>query len=169
MKKIALFSAIVILTGCAATGEQYGANVYKAGQVNSAQSVQMVNVLGLVPAKIEVDNSKNKQNAQAAGALIGAILGAAAANKNSSANSRANNTGAGMAAGGVVGGVLGSGVSDKTLVDGVTITYKLNNQMLSSTQVGKICEFKVGDAMMVSTNSNETRIQPNYPEGCAKK
>jgi outer membrane lipoprotein SlyB len=168
MKKIALFSAIVILTGCAATGEQYGANVYRAGQVNQAQSVKTVQILAVVPAKIEVDNSKNKQNAQAAGALIGALLGAAAANKNSSANSRANNTGAGMVAGGVVGGALGSGVSDKTLVDGVTITYKMGEQMLSSTQVGKMCEFKAGLAMMVSTNNNETRIQPNFAESCAK-
>jgi outer membrane lipoprotein SlyB len=168
MKKIALFSAIVMLTGCAATGEQYGANVYKAGQVNSAQTVKMVNILGLIPAKIEVDNSKNKANAQVAGALIGALLGAAAANKNSSANSRANNMGAGVVGGGVLGGALASGVSDKSLVDGVTITYKLEDQMLSSTQVGKLCEFKSGQAMMVSTNNSETRIQPNFPEGCVK-
>lgn len=169
MKKIALFSATVILTGCAATGEQYGANVYKAGQVNSAQRVVTVDIFNVIPAKIEIDNAKNKQNAQAAGALIGALLGAAAANKNSSANNRTNNTGAGMAAGGVVGGVLGSGVSDKTLVDGVTITYKLDSQLLSSTQVGKLCEFSKGIAMMVSTNSNETRIQPNSPENCVSK
>lgn len=169
MKKTAIVCVVaMILSGCAATGEQYGANVYKAGQVNQAQTVRTVQIMATVPAKIEVDNSKNRQNAQAAGALIGAILGAAAANKNSSANSRANNTGAGMVAGGVVGGALASGVSDKTLVDGVTITYKFGEQLLSSTQVGKMCEFKTGIAMMVSTNGNETRIQPNNAESCPK-
>lgn len=169
MKKTASLCVVaMVLSGCAATGEQYGANVYKAGQVNQAQTVRTVQIMATVPAKIEVDNSKNKQNAQAAGALIGAILGAAAANKNSSANNRANNTGAGMVAGGVVGGALGSGVSDKTLVDGVTITYQLGEQLLSSTQVGKMCEFKSGTAMMVSTNGSETRIQPNNAESCPK-
>jgi hypothetical protein len=64
--------------------------------------------------------------------------------------------------------VLGSGVSDKALVDGVTITYKLNEQLLSSTQVGKMCEFQSGTAMMISTTGNETRIQPNNAESCPK-
>lgn len=168
MKKTAIFCLVVMLTGCATTGEQYGASVYKAGQVNQAQSVKTIQILAVVPAKIEVDNSKARQNAQAAGALVGALLGAAAGDKNR--NNRGKATAAGTVAGGTIGAAVAGGVaSDAVLVDGVTITYKDGSQVLSSTQVGKACEFKAGQiAMLVSTNNNETRIQPNSPENCPK-
>ncbi len=168
MKKIAIVSLISMLAGCATTGEQYGASVYKAGQVNQAQNVKTIQILAVVPAKIEVDNSKAKQNAQAAGALVGALLGAAAGDKNR--NNRGKATAAGTVAGGTIGAAVAGGIaSDVVLVDGVTITYKDGNQVLSSTQVGRACEFKAGQiAMLVSTNNNETRIQPNSPENCPK-
>lgn len=154
-----LIVTALTLTGCA-SGDQYKANVYRQGQVNQAQAAKMVQIMAINPAKIEVDNSQGKQAAQIGGAIIGALLGGAAGN-------RSNNTGVGALAGGVVGAAAGTMVSDKTLVDGVQLTYVENNRMLSSAQVGKMCEFKLGTALVISTGySTETRIQPNNDVPC---
>lgn len=154
-----LIVTALTLTGCA-SGDQYKANVYRQGQVNQAQAAKMVQIMAINPAKIEVDNSQGKQAAQIGGAIIGALLGGAAGN-------RSNNTGVGALAGGVAGAAAGTMVSDKTLVDGVQLTYVENNRMLSSAQVGKMCEFKLGTALVISTGySTETRIQPNNDVPC---
>lgn len=154
-----LILTALTLTGCA-SGDQYKANVYRQGQVNQAQAAKMVQIMAINPAKIEVDNSQGKQAAQIGGAIIGALLGGAAGN-------RSNNTGVGALAGGVAGAAAGTMVSDKTLVDGVQLTYVENNRMLSSAQVGKMCEFKLGTALVISTGySTETRIQPNNDVPC---
>ena len=156
---VALLVSVLTLTGCA-SGDQYKANVYRQGQVNQAQAAKMVQIMAINPAKIEVDNSQGKQAAQIGGAIIGALLGGAAGN-------RSNNTAVGAVAGGVVGAAAGTMVSDKTLVDGVQLTYVENNRMLSSAQVGKMCEFKLGTALVISTGySTETRIQPNNDVPC---
>ncbi len=154
-----LLICVLALTGCA-SGDQYKANVYRQGQVNQAQAAKMVQIMAINPAKIEVDNSQGKQAAQIGGAIIGALLGGAAGN-------RSNNAAVGAVAGGVVGAAAGTMVSDKTLVDGVQLTYVENNRMLSSAQVGKMCEFKLGTALVISTGySTETRIQPNNEVPC---
>ena len=42
------------------------------------------------------------------------------------------------------------------------IVYAENGKIFTSAQVGRPCEFKVGEiSLMVMTLSNETRIQPN--------
>ena len=45
-------------------------------------------------------------------------------------------------------------------------------KVLHSAQVGKTCEYKPGNAMMVFTvtqdGKKESRIQPNNPNGCPK-
>jgi hypothetical protein len=64
-------------------------------------------------------------------------------------------------AGGAVGAAAGSLVSDKVYVEAVTIAFVDNNRMLSSTQVGRMCEFKLGTAAVVSTSPVEVRVQPN--------
>lgn len=155
----ALAVSVLTLTGCA-SGDQYKANVYRQGQVNQAQAAKMVQIMAINPAKIEVDNSQGKQAAQIGGAILGALLGGVAGNNS-------NNVAAGAVAGGVVGAAAGTMVSDKTLVDGVQLTYVENNRMLSSAQVGKMCEFKLGTALVISTGySTETRIQPNNEVPC---
>lgn len=68
---------------------------------------------------------------------------------------------AGGAGGGVAGAAAGSLVSDKTMVEAVSLSYKSGTKVLSSTQVGKSCLFTPGLAVMISTKENETRIQPN--------
>ncbi len=155
---ILLFST-AFLFGCAATGENLQANVYKAGQVNTAQAAKVVNILAVMPAKVEVDNSQQKKEAEVVGGILGAIGGGVIGN--TSTGHSAGGTVLGGAAGGVGGAALGSLVSDKVLVDGVSLTYEADGKTLNSAQVGKLCEFHPGKAIMISTSPMETRIQPN--------
>lgn len=156
-KLTAIATAALFMAGCTATGQQHRANVYKAGQTNTAQEAKTVNIVAVSPAQIEVDNAEGKKNAQLAGAVLGALGGGAVGNK----NSKRVGTGSGAAAGAAMGAAAGSMVPDKVLVDGVSIAYQLENKLLTSAQVGRTCEFKPGTALMISTNANETRIQPN--------
>lgn len=75
MNKLVLIAVVSILTGCAATGENLKGNVYKAGQVNTAQAARGIRILKLMPAQVEVDNSQQKQQAQVGGAVLGALAG----------------------------------------------------------------------------------------------
>ena len=159
LNKIAAISIIVTLSGCAATGENLQANVYRAGQVNQTQEAKTVQILAVLPAKIEVDNAAQKKAAQVSGAIFGAALGAAAGG--ASKNNPGAGTAGGAVAGAAVGGAAGSLVKDKVLVDGVSLTYQFSGKTLNSAQVGRACEFSPGIAIMVSTSPTETRIQPN--------
>lgn len=67
----------------------------------------------------------------------------------------------GAVGGGAVGAAAGSMVNDKTLVEGVSLTYKEGTKVYTSTQVGKECQFTTGLAVVITTTYNETRIQPN--------
>ena len=161
MKKITLsviaLTISAMITGCSTSGEQYQANVYTAGQVNSRQAAKTVKILAVLPARIEVDNTEGKQNAQMIGGVLGAIAGGVLGNKTT------NHSGSGTAVGAVAGAgaVGGSLVKDKVLVDGVSITYVEDGQTYNSAQVGKTCEFTPGVALVVSSDDAETRLQPN--------
>lgn len=156
---LSLLISSVILTGCASSGEEYQANVYKAGQVNSRQAAKTVKILAVLPAKIEVDNTEAKKNAQMIGGVLGALAGGVIGNKNTHSSTSGTVTGA--VAGGAVGVAGGSLVKDKTLVDGVSITYIEDGQTYNSAQVGHVCEFTPGTALVISSDGAETRIQPN--------
>jgi outer membrane lipoprotein SlyB len=158
-QKVTATIAIVALSGCAATGENLQANVYKAGQVNQTQEAKTVQILAVLPAKIEVDNADQKKAAQVGGAILGALLGAAAGG--ASKNNPGAATAGGAVAGGAVGAAAGSLVKDTVLVDGVSLTYQFNGKTLNSAQVGRACEFAPGIAVMVATSPTETRIQAN--------
>lgn len=163
LKYATLTTALVFITGCTATGQQHRADVFKAGQTNRAQEAQVIKIMSVSPGQIEVDNSKAQKNAQVAGALIGALVGASA-----SQNTRRVSTGSGAAAGLAAGTAAGSMVSDKVLVDGVMIGYMMGSKIYTSTQVGRVCEFKAGsEALLISTGPGETRVQPNT--ACPKK
>lgn len=159
----------MIVAGCAATGEQYQANVYKAGQVNQVQEAKTVQILAVLPAKIEVDNESQRKAAQAGGALIGALIGAGIGD--AASHNKGSATAAGVVGGGLVGAGAGALVSDKRLVDGVSLTYVDGDKTLNSAQVGRICEFQPGVAIVISTSETETRIQPNAacPSEVSKK
>lgn len=147
------------VTGCSSSGEQYSANVYKAGQVNSRQAAKTVKILAVMPAKIEVDNTEGKQNAQMIGGILGAVAGGVIGNKTS--NHSKSGTVVGVAGGAGVGAAAGSLVKDTVLVDGVSLTYIEDGQTYNSAQVGKMCEFSPGVALVISTDGEETRLQPN--------
>lgn len=161
MKKFALslvmMTTAAIATGCATKGEEYQANVYQAGQVNSRQAAKTVKILAVLPAKIEVDNSQAKQNAQVVGGVLGALAGGVLGHQ----SRNPDGTFLGAAAGGVVGVAGGSLVKDKVLVEGVSLTYVEDGQTYNSAQVGRQCEFTPGTALVISTSPTETRIQPN--------
>jgi len=148
-----------LLAGCSTSGEQYSANVYKAGQVNSRQAAKTVKILAVMPAKIEVDNTEGKQNAQMIGGILGAVAGGVVGNKVS--NHSKTGTVVGVAGGAGVGAAAGSLVKDTVLVDGVSLTYVEDGQTYNSAQVGKMCEFSPGVALVISTDGQETRLQPN--------
>jgi outer membrane lipoprotein SlyB len=149
---------VISIQGCA-TGENMQSNVYRAGEVNQRQEAQVVEILAVLPAKVEVSNEEARRLAQAGGTVLGAIGGAAIGNnvRNASTNTRV----VGGVAGAGVGGVAGSLVPGKVLVDGVSLTYVENGKTFNSAQVGKTCEFKPGKAIVVSTTPTETRIQSN--------
>ncbi|HFU2857261.1 TPA: hypothetical protein ACGQ50_000801 [Enterobacter cloacae] len=150
-------SSVSALTGCANTGAEYGADVYAADQLNAKQETKTVKILSVLPAKVAVDNTANKQGAQVVGSILGAIAGAALGYQASDLGSMAAG-----AAGSVVGAVAGSAVKDKVLVDGVTLSYAEDDKVYSSTQIGKECLFAPGLAVVITTKANETRVQPNH-------
>ena len=140
------------LAGCQSNADDHAADVYQTDQLNTKQETKTVNIISILPAKVAVDNSQNKRNAQAfAGGVIGHTVG-------SGSNS---GTTAGAVGGGAVGAAAGSMVNDKTLVEGVSLTYKEGTKVYTSTQVGKECQFTTGLAVVITTTYNETRIQPN--------
>lgn len=152
---VGLIFPVVALAGCA-TGEQYAANAYTAGQVNTKQKATPINIIAVLPAKVKVENKQGKQAAMIAGGILGALAGGAIGNATGGTN-----TTTGAVAGAGVGAAAGALVPGDVLVDGVTITYTEKAGTFSSTQVGKMCEFRAGKSVLISMSQNETRIQPN--------
>lgn len=155
---LGVFSILPLVAGCTTPGANLQANVYRADQVNSQQEAKVVKILLVTPARIEVDNSQNKRTAEVVGGLLGAIGGGVIGNNTGHASGGAT---LGVAAGGVTGLAAGSLVPGKVLVDGVSITYEDQGRTFNSAQVGRVCEFTSGKAVVISTSANETRIQPN--------
>lgn len=169
MKKHILSTVALSLVffGCAPKGDDLGGDVYDAYDLNSKQRTKVVTILDILPAKVAVDNSDNRRTAQTVGTVIGGAAGAIIGY-----NFRGKSSGVGAGAGGAIGGslgnVAGSMVSDKKLVEGVTIIYQNGDEKLSSTQAGKQCEFRPGNAVMIITSKNDTRIQANSNCGSRK-
>jgi outer membrane lipoprotein SlyB len=151
--------AILLTSACQTPGADDQANVYGENQVNTQQAAKVVNILAVLPARVEVDNSQNQQTAQ----LVGGILGAVGGGLLGGAASENDPTGAaiGATSGGTIGVVAGSLVPSAVLVEGVSITYEDQGQTMNSAQVGKLCEYAPGRAIVVITGPGVTRIQPN--------
>ena len=168
--KLALCVALTaaLLAGCATDGSMYRSDVYTAGQVNQMQEVRTVEIIAVQSARVAVGNTEDRTDARNIGMILGAIAGAAIGNHNNhSTSSRVM----GGLAGGALGGIAGQSVGGnrQELVNGVQITFRDGNKLYNSAQVGQVCEFKTGTAIMVSQSPTETRIQPNNPYGCPKK
>ena len=159
VNNIIVISTLIALSGCAATGENLKGNVYKAGQVNTAQNARTIKITAVLPAQIEVDNAEQKKQAMIIGGTLGALAGGLGGGFGGLGTAGTVGTTVG---GGAVGVAAGSMVSDKVLVEGVSIAYLENGKMFTSAQVGKLCEFRPNaTALIISTGPNETRIQPN--------
>ncbi|MEI9346162.1 glycine zipper 2TM domain-containing protein, partial [Pseudomonas aeruginosa] len=79
---------------------------YQPNNLNTKQKTNPLIFISILPAKVAVDNSQNKRNAQAFGALIGAVAGGVIGhNVGSGSNS---GTTAGAVGGGAVGAAAGS-------------------------------------------------------------
>ena len=159
MRATGVAFTLVAITACTPPGAEYQANVYKANQINQVQDAKVISVLVILPAKVEVPNTQAKQTAQVIGGVLGAVAGGVLGN--TLGNGNPVGTAVGVAGGAGAGVAAGSLVSDKVLVDGVTLTYVENDKTLSSTQVGRVCEYKLGPSVLISTGPNETRVQPN--------
>lgn len=160
----AVVLASVALTGCANNADQYAADAYQVDQLNSKQETKTVNIISVVPAKVFVDNKDNQDTAKAVGTVLGAVVGAVLGYQTGSDWG----TAAAGVAGATVGGVAGGMTKGKVQVDGVSLTYKEDTKVYTSTQVGKQCMFSTGMAVVITTKANETRIQPNATCPAAK-
>lgn len=65
--------------------------------------------------------------------------------------------------------MAGSMVKDKIIVEGVSLSYSEKGKIYTSTQAGKRCQFQKGTALLITTKTNETRIQPNAECPAEKK
>lgn len=168
--KLGMAAAVTaaLLAGCATDGSIYRSDVYNAGQVNQMQEVKTVEIIAVQSARVAVSNTNDRTDARNVGMILGAIAGAAIGNHNNHSTSARV---MGGLAGGALGGLAGQSVGGdrQELVNGVQITFRSGNKLYNSAQVGQVCEFKVGTAIMVSQSPTETRIQPNNPYGCARK
>lgn len=118
--------------------------------MNSKQETKTVNIISVLPAKVKVDNKANKEAAQTFGAVLGAVAGGVAGY-----NVKGTST-LGAVAGGTGGAALGAAagslVSDKTIVEGVSLTYKEGTKVFTSSsklvkhaslQRGLLCLFQL--------------------------
>ncbi|MDY3572301.1 glycine zipper 2TM domain-containing protein [Enterobacter hormaechei] len=151
--------SMVTLTACAPNTSQYAANSYNTQQLNSRQETKTVEIIAISDAKVIVDNTAQKQRAQLGGALLGGVAGGVIGHNTGKGSD--TNTALAAAGGAAGGALLGSAVKDQVEAEGVSLTYKDDGKVYTSTQIGKHCEFAIGIAVLMSTDGKETRIQPN--------
>lgn len=156
----AMVSATVILSGCQANADTYAADVYDPSQLNQRQETKTIQIISVLPAKVAVDNMEAKKAAQTFGAILGAVAGGVVGYNIGSGGSTAS-TVAGATGGGAAGAAAGQLVKDKAIVEGVSLTYKEGEKIYTSTQAGRACQFVPGVAVVITTQYNETRVQPN--------
>jgi len=149
------------ISACTTTGDKYRASSYRSTQVNQKQAAEVIEIIAILPAQVEVDNTEAQKKRQILGAILGAAGGAAIGNAVGG-----NSTAAGGLLGGAAGAVVASTTENTVLVEGVTLTFVQDSKTYSSSQVGRACEFKPGRAVMISMRADETRIQPN--NSCAE-
>jgi len=151
--------SILFLSGCQSDANNYQADVFTTSQLNTRQEAKTINIISVLPAKVVVDNTDNRNTAVTVGLIIGAVAGGVVGAALGSTSDGA--IAGGVLVGGAVGALTGTSVNDKKYVEGVSLTYKDDTRIYTSVQMGYACQFSPGLAMVISTKSNETRIQPN--------
>lgn len=155
---LASLSALFAMSSCAAPGTENRSDTYTAGEVNQRQSIKVVTIIAISPARIQVDNTRRRRTAQILGGILGAGLGAGLGTGVAHSTAAGALGGIGGIAAGAAGGSI---VPSTTYVNGVQIAYKDGNQTFSSAQVGRLCEYGPGQASLIGMSATETRIQPN--------
>lgn len=155
-----MMSGTVALSGCQGSADSYAADVYDTSQLNEKQETRTIEIISVLPAKVTVDNVEGKRTAQTIGTILGAVAGGITGYNVGGGGSTAGAL-AGATAGGASGAAAGSLVNDKTIVEGVSLSYKEGTKIYTSTQVGRACQFTPGVAVVITTKANETRVQPN--------
>lgn len=126
-------------------------NTFNANQAGRAQSVQMGTVYAVRDVILQNDGTRT-------GARTGAALGGIAGS--TIGGGRRSNT-AGAIAGATAGRAVGNAVTSST-ESGVEITVRLdNNQLIAVVQTGSSNEFRVGDAVRVTSDGRTTRVVRN--------
>jgi outer membrane lipoprotein SlyB len=153
--------ASMTLGGCA-TGANLRADTYSANQVGVVQTADAINIISTSPAKVEVDNSANHEGAKKAGAVVLGIIGAVALGLVGGRDGAVAGAAIGGLAGAAVGAGAGSLVSSQNLVDGVKINFSATNGTIGTlTQVGRMCEYNPGAAILNNVDNGRMRVQPN--------
>jgi outer membrane lipoprotein SlyB len=143
-----VLGAATLMTACETTNNT---STFSGSEAGRAQSVQ----LGMVYAvrDVSIQNAPSRVGT-ATGAALGGIAGSSLGSSN-----RAN--AAGAVAGAVAGGAAANAVTRST-TPGVEITVRLdNNQLMSVVQAGSSNEFRVGDAVRVTSDGVTTRVVRN--------
>lgn len=153
MNTVRVIALLIMLpaTALISVAASANANTFTANQTGRAQSVQMGTVYAVRDVTIQNEGTRT-------GARTGAALGGIAGSTLGS-GSRANTAGA--VGGAVAGRAVGNAVTSNTR-SGVEITVRLeSNQLMSVVQAGSSNEFRVGDAVRVTSDGRTTRVVRN--------
>jgi len=145
---VTMLGAATLMTACETTNNT---GTFSSSEAGRAQSVQM----GMVYAvrEVSIQNAPSRVGT-AAGAALGGIAGSSLGSSN-----RANSAGA--VAGAVAGGAAANAMTRST-TPGVEITVRLeSNLLMSVVQAGSANEFRVGDAVRVTSDGITTRVIRN--------
>jgi outer membrane lipoprotein SlyB len=143
-----MLGAATLMTACETTNNT---STFSGSEAGRAQSVQ----LGMIYAvrDVSIQNAPSRVGT-ATGAALGGIAGSSLGSSN-----RANSAGA--VAGAVAGGAAANAMTRST-TPGVEITVRLESNMLMSVvQAGSSNEFRVGDAVRVTSDGITTRVVRN--------
>lgn len=143
-----MLGAATLMTACETTNNS---STFSSSQAGRVQSVQM----GMVYAvrDVSIQNAPSR-----VGTVTGAALGGIAGSSLGSSN-RANSAGA--VAGAVAGGAAANAMTRST-TPGVEVTVRLeSNMLISVVQAGSPNEFRVGDAVRVTSDGTTTRVVRN--------
>ena len=143
-----MLGAAALMTACETTNNT---GTFSSSEAGRAQAVQM----GMVYAvrEVSIQNAPSRVGTTA-GAALGGIAGSSLGSSN-----RANSAGA--VAGAVAGGAAANAMTRST-TPGLEITVRLeSNQLMSVVQAGSANEFRVGDAVRVTSDGITTRVVRN--------
>ena len=92
----------VVLSGCQSDANNYQADVFTTSQLNTRQEARTITIISILPAKVVVDNTDNRNTAVTVGLVIGAVAGGVVGAALGSSSDGA------IAGGALVGGAVGA-------------------------------------------------------------